>query len=250
MIIKTISNYIEINKITYIMILISLLTASFHMLFFISFLIIVHEFGHLLTAKCFKVEVDKIYIYPFGGIAKFYLPENYSILKELIILINGPLFQEIAKIILIIIFPKYSNSIILYHYSILLFNLLPIYPLDGGKLLNLLISFITPYKKSLIISIIISYLIVFFIFIININSIKLNTLIVVFFLLYKINIEENNINYKYESFLLERYLDSYKYKRKEIIDNEKKFYKEKSHIINYNNKYYFEDEFLIKKYKK
>ena len=250
MIIKTISNYIEINKLTYIVILISLLTASFRMLFFISFLIIIHELGHLLTAKLFGIEVDKIYIYPFGGIAKFHLPENYSIYKELIILINGPLFQELAKIILVYLFPKYSNIIIIYHYSILIFNLLPIYPLDGGKLINLLLSLISPYKKSLVLSIIISYIIVFIIFIININSIKLNTLILVFFLLYKINIEENNINYKYENFLLERYLNNYKFKKKKVINDSNNFYKENNHIIKDNNNYYFEEEYLIKKYKK
>ena len=34
-------------------------------------LIIVHEFGHLLMAKHYKWNTDKIYIYPLGGITKF-----------------------------------------------------------------------------------------------------------------------------------------------------------------------------------
>ncbi len=123
-----IKNIFKINKITYLVILIFFLTGSFHLLFFITTLLLIHELGHFLTAKIFGIKVDRIYIYPFGGIAKFYLPLNYSILKEFIILVNGPIFQEICKIVLIIIFPRYQEMIIIYHYSILLFNLLPIYP--------------------------------------------------------------------------------------------------------------------------
>ncbi|MDO4995613.1 MAG: site-2 protease family protein [Bacilli bacterium] len=100
--------------------------ASFRLIFYIFFLIIIHELGHFLTAKVFNIELDKIYIYPLGGIAKFYIPYNYSRIKELIILVNGPMFQEIAKVILIYIFPQYTNIISTYHYGILLFNLLPI----------------------------------------------------------------------------------------------------------------------------
>ena len=47
-----------------------------------------------------------------------------------------------------------------YHYTLLFFNLMPIYPLDGGKLLNIIINYLLPYKKGnklvIFISIIIS----------------------------------------------------------------------------------------------
>ena len=91
-----------------------------------------------MTAHLLGIKVDKIYIYPFGGIAKFHIPYNYSNYKEFLILLNGPLFQFLAKYILVYLFPNYSETINIYHYGILLFNLLPIYPLDGGKLLNII----------------------------------------------------------------------------------------------------------------
>ena len=56
-------------------------------------------------ALLLKVEVKKIYLYPLGGISKFFLPLNASYKKEFLILIAGPIFQQIAKILLIIILP-------------------------------------------------------------------------------------------------------------------------------------------------
>ena len=250
MITKIISKYIKINKLTYIFILLSIFTASFRILFYMFFLIIIHELGHFITAKIFGIELDKIYIYPLGGVAKFYMPYNFSAVKELIILINGPLFQEIAKIILIYLFPQHTNLITTYHYSILLFNLLPIYPLDGGRIVNIIFSSFKPFKKSLKITISISYIIIFILFLININNIKINILVLVSFLVYKVYKEDKSINLKYENFLLERYLNKHKFKNSKIINNSNNFYKNKRHLIKENDKYILENEFLLKKYQK
>ena len=213
-------------------------------------MIVVHEIGHFLMAKVLNIEVDKIYLYPFGGISKFFLPLNISLSKELIILIAGPLAQELAKIILITIFSKYENIIIMYHYGILLFNLLPVYPLDGGKLINLLLNIVFPFKKSLKLIIYTSYLTIIFYFIINFKTININTIIIVIFLSYKVIKEQKQINYIYEKFMLERYLNNYKFKKSKLIKTPNSFYKNARHIINENNKYYLEKEYLQKKYKK
>lgn len=197
-----------------------------------------------------KVEVKKIYLYPLGGISKFFLPLNSSYKKEFLILIAGPIFQQIAKTLLILILPKEQNLINIYHYGILIFNLLPIYPLDGGKLMHMFISQIVPYKSSLYLSIIISYLIIIIILFLNIKKLKLNIIVMIVFLIIKVYSEQNKIHYIYEKFILERYLNNYKFKNSKIITNNKSFYKNKSHIIKDNNKYYLEKEYLIKKYQK
>ena len=215
----------------------------------ISVLIIIHELGHFLTALLLKIEVDKIYIYPFGGISKFNLSLNTSIKKELLILLMGPLFQELAKYLLILIFKEYEFMIITYHYSILFFNLLPIYPLDGGKLVNLFLSCFFPLKKSLHLSIYLSYIIILFIFLINTNSIHLNIIIISIFLITKVSKEDSQINLVYQKFLLERYLHHYNFKDTKIIKNKNNFYRNKKHLLKIKDKYYYEDEFLAKNYK-
>lgn len=137
-----------------------------------------------------------------------------------------------------------------YHNGILLFNLLPVYPLDGGKLTHLLLSMFLPYKHSLTISIYISYLTIFIILLFNLSSIKINTIILIAFLLTKVYKEQNKINYIYEKFILERYLTNYNFKNSRLINSDKHFYKNNRHIIKENNNYLLEKDYLIKKYKK
>lgn len=230
------------------MAIVAILTASFIPFIIISSLIVFHELGHFLIAILFKIDVDKIYIYPFGGISKFNIPLNYSIFKELIILISGPIFQEIMKCLLLIIMPRYHQYIIIYHYGILIFNLLPIYPLDGGKFVQLILSIFIPYKRSLNIAIKISYITILIYFIFSIQNLKINVIIVTLFLIYKVKKEAQMINYLYEKFMLERYLNDYKFKDSKLITNKCNFYKNKRHLIRENNAYYLEKDYLEKKY--
>ena len=182
------------------------------------------------------IKIDEIYIYPLGGISKFNMDLNISIKKELLILINGPLFQYLAYLILLIIMPNRKEIINIYHYSILSFNLLPIYPLDGGKLLKLLFNKFINYKNSLKLMINLSYLvllIIFFIFKKNINLFIMTSLLLII-----ITKEKNKINYIYNKYLLERYLNNYKFKNTKIISDINSLYRDKSHIIKKDNNYY------------
>ncbi len=215
-------------------------------------LIMVHEVGHFLMALLFKVHVEKIILYPFGGISKFYMDMNISRKKEFLILIMGPIFQELGYFMLINcnLFYNYIDFIKIYHYGILFFNLLPIYPLDGGKLLNIFISGITSFNRAFEITIKIGYLIIGGIVLIDINNLTLNIFIMMLFLIYKITYEYKRRKYFYEKFLLERYLKRYPFKKYKVISNMDNFYRGYRHLFKRENGYYTEREILEKKYKK
>ncbi|WP_413854739.1 site-2 protease family protein [Candidatus Ruminimicrobium bovinum] len=216
-----------------------------------SFLIIIHELGHLLMALLLGGELIKINIYPLGGISKFKFDLNISIIKEFLVLISGPIMQIIGYFILVNILKDYNKLISIYHYSILIFNLVPIYPLDGGRILNLFLSIFIPYKKSLILSIILSIIFIVLIFSYFIfNNITINIVVISIFLLYKVIIEYKNIDYLYERFLLERYLNNYNFKKGIIINKINNFRRSKRHLIKINNNYYLEKDILEKKYKR
>ena len=166
------------------------------------------------------IKIDEIYIYPLGGISKFNMDLNISINKELLILINGPIFQHLAYLLLLLLMPTKKELINTYHYSILIFNLLPIYPLDGGKLVKLLLNKIMSYKRSLKILIYLSYLITIILFIITKKNISI--FIMISLLLILITKERNKIDYIYNKYLLERYLNNYNFKSNKIINNIKK----------------------------
>ena len=194
-----------------------------------------------------------IIIYPFGGITRYNGYLNTPIIKEFLILSGGPLFQEILYIILLILYKNNLvsdinfNIIELIHKNLLYFNLLPIIPLDGSKFMLLLMQKIIPYRLSNILIIIISFITIFLLSVFEkrIIFIFLSTLLI------KSIIEETNqIDIKYNKFLLERYLYSFKLKKGKLIKNIKDIKRNKTHNILHNNKIISEDEYLKALYDK
>lgn len=242
-------NIFKINILVYIFFIIAFLTGSFKEVFIISFLIFVHELGHVILAKIEKIKIKKIVFYPLGGISKIDIPLNYNPFKELLILIAGPLFQCLACIILIKLYPDNQEEIIRYHKNILFFNLLPIYPLDGGKLLRIIIELFQPYQKSFYSIITISFITTITIFFLTPQK-KINLFLTIFFLLFLITKEYKKRKIKYEKFLLERYLNDYHFSKSCIIKNKNNFYRNRKHLIKEGDKYYLEKEYLAKKYHK
>ena len=123
--------------------LIFLLVNQIYMYILFMIFAIVHECFHLLTGICLGYKVKSIRIMPLGLSIAFHEREeeyntkirksNYNNLKKIIILLMGP----ISNIIIAFFFmflnmaePVYINVLIA------IFNLLPIYPLDGGQILN------------------------------------------------------------------------------------------------------------------
>ena len=194
-------------------------------------------------------EIHKILIYPLGGISKFSTSYNISLVKELIILVFGPLFQIFGWLLLIHLFPEKEILISTYHYGILFFNLLPIYPLDGGKLLCLIFHTVCSYKKAFYFTFCIGYLLLFCFLVFTVFSFSLNVFFLSIFLLVKLTREYQQIPYFYERFLLERYLNHYCFKKSKLIKNTDNFYRGYRHLIKEGDFYYLEDEYLEKKYK-
>ncbi len=225
---KTIENIFNIDFLTYLLIFICLLTGHFKKIIIYMALIIFHELGHFLTAKVFNWKVDKIYIYPLGGITKFNEKINKPLIEEFLVTIMGPLFQ----VFLCFVLSNYYTDTFYLSNLLLFFNLLPIVPLDGSRLLSIFFSIIMPYKKNLenIIKLsYLNYLIAFFLFFFLLNSKFM--IIVEILLIFKIIEEKNKINYYFNKFLLERYLNKYSFRKIKIVNKIDDFYKYKNNVI-------------------
>lgn len=186
-------------------------------------IVIFHELGHALAAKINKYEILNISIYPFGGITKLSSDINSPIIKDLFLAINGVVFQIILFFIfknlnsLSIITDKTFNIFKEYNTLIMLFNLLPIEPLDGAKILEIILSYFLPFKKTLNIKLIISVLFLIIFVICNL-SYSINNYMIICFLIYKLIEYKKNTKYLYNKFLMERYVNNYEFKK---IKNEK-----------------------------
>lgn len=238
---KKLWNKININPFTYLVILLSLLGGYVKYLIIIIGVLIVHELGHIVLCKLLKKRIVSITVLPFGSIIKMDSLLSDQISEELLISIGGLAFQTILGFLLLIFKSwVYYDTLSYYNKMIIIFNLLPICPLDGYNILKCLIELFVSYKKSLYISIYISIVIIIAIAIADFNIIKDNSLIVIF-IIYKIVTNYKEIRYLLNKFYLERIMYTFKYKIKNI-DKLDQMYRNKIHYINGS----FEREYLIK----
>ena len=236
-------NIFKIHPLYYIVALICIITGLFKDYIYVTMLIFIHESGHFIAALHYKWNIEKVIILPFGGITIFNELLNKSLKEEFVILILGPIFQILFYFILCILNIK-TNLITIYHYSLLLFNILPIIPLDGSKLLNIILNKIISFKYSHLISI---YISIITIILVIIEGIKNNLFILLFmlFLSFKIITEIKLHKYIFNKFLFERYNYNLRFKRIKKINgiNLNKMKREYKHLF-YNNRYYSEREVL------
>lgn len=222
-----------------------LLSGMFKEFTFIFILLFFHEMGHALMGLALKWKVLNITFYPYGGVTLFEKKENSKINEEILILIAGPFLQIITYFILSSFFSY--DYIQTYHLTILIFNLLPILTLDGGKLLGLILNKFFNYLTSFYITVFISIVTTIVLFLICIFSYQnLNLFLMSIFLLFKIIKSIKDIRYCYHKFLLERYLYDFKFNRRKVGRDIYSFYKECNHYIDFQD----EREYLTRYFKK
>lgn len=200
--------------------------------------------------------IYKINIYPFGGCIDFYKSLNKPIKEEFLILIGGYITQGLYFLLIYIL---YKNNLLgIYNYNIFkeyfiiifIFNLLPIHPLDGSKLLSLLLYKIFSFNLTNKLKIIVSFITIFFLFSNYKYFISYNTLIIIVFLITKNLLEIKYNKYIFQKFLLERYLYNFKFNKTKIVKNSniKKMRRNKKHIFYVNNKHITEKEMINRIY--
>ena len=105
--------------------------------------IIVHEMGHFIAMRIFNYSNVKIFIVPLLGAFTSGKKQEVSQRQMSIIILAGPLPGIIFGSLLLYVYGTHNETIANLAYTFLLlnvFNLLPFYPLDGGRLLETLFS--------------------------------------------------------------------------------------------------------------
>ena len=204
---------IKVNFLTLYFLLLLFLCGYLKIGIIIFLIVLFHELGHIFFIKLFKYKIINVTLYPFGGITKVDKDINTPLNKELLIACGGIIFQLILFIIIYFVPINVITKELLYKYnmSILLFNMLPIIPLDGSIIINSLLNKIFSYKVSYYLYIIIS--IIFSIFYLLFNYwYSLNNYLIVSLFIIKTYYAIKNYKYLKTRFLLERYLNKYEYK--------------------------------------
>ncbi|MFD1586236.1 CBS domain-containing protein [Halorientalis brevis] len=119
--------------------------------------VVLHELGHSLVAMRFGYPIDSITLWLFGGVAQLTeMPEDWK--QELAIAIAGPIVSVGLGVGSYVAFTQTPTSLpaakFLLGYLALMnvalagFNLLPGFPMDGGRVLRALLASRIPYAKA------------------------------------------------------------------------------------------------------
>lgn len=241
---------LEFHRTYLVMALGFVLTGYYLNLLVFTSLILMHEMGHYLMARINRFNVEKIVIYPYGGMTKIRDMINRDICEELLVATSGVIVQYLFYLLIFILYRKgivreyIYNMYLYYSNQMIFFNLLPIYPLDGSKILNLILECFFSYYRANLITIFISVITIFGIIVSSIyvcNYSNIMVMMLLFTYLYKFY---SRRKYLYERFLLERYLYEIEYPRISVINNIKGMFKNRSHLIHENNAYIEEKRYL------
>ncbi len=125
-------------------------------------LVLLHEFGHAFACRQVGGSVDRILLWPLGGIAHVRPPQRPG--AQLWALVAGPLVNLalgvpalVAWLVLGELLPSADAQNALLNFAginlaLFFFNMLPIYPLDGGQVLRSVLWFLIGRERSLLVA--------------------------------------------------------------------------------------------------
>lgn len=125
--------------------------------------VFLHEMGHAIAGKWFRIPTLDITLYPIGGVARMG-DFTRSPLAELIVTLAGPMvnvaiatalfvglsirasFEQVSALGVIGMGPW--EQLLVANVVLAVFNMLPAFPMDGGRVLRSLLAMWLPYSQA------------------------------------------------------------------------------------------------------